>query len=324
MNIKINKYLSYFFQFLLFFVLFYLLFNASINYLIFPFAFGMLFSLAWANQKVWILSPAFILVGILVEPSMENAICVLVTIFCLILPYFFHVLCKKNMKKWEIAIFALLSQTAKVVFDIVGGMSAVLSVVYLIAGLLFLFACICFFEAIIIRGFTNKLTSIEIISLFSIFAVLCSGMAVLNIGAFSFLKLFVCFTLLTFAFCATPLLSILLACVSGIGAMIATNNPIFLMPFIMWALVAVVFKKRYRLIMAGGVLAIEVFIGYYFQIYASFGLLEILPVAIACVIFLFVPQSNALCGRNAFAFRQKIVKRNKKTGKICLKMLKSE
>lgn len=290
MNIKINKYLSYFLQFFAFFGFFYLLFHASINYLIFPFAFAMLFSLSWANQKVWLLCPAYILAGILVDASLENVICILVTIFCLILPYFVHVLCKKNMKKWEIIIFAIVSQTAKVVFDVLSNQSPILPLVYLIVGLLFLFACICFFEAIIIRGFTNKLTTIEIISLFSIIAVVCSGLVVLNIGTFSFLKLFVSFALLMFAYCSTPLLTLLLACVAGIGALIATNNPLFLMPFILWALVAVVFKKSHRIFMVISILCIEIFIGYYFNLYASFGVIELLPVVLSCAIFLLIPK----------------------------------
>lgn len=290
MNLKINKYLLVFIQYVAFFGLFYLLFNAGINYLIFPFAFGMLFSLAWANQKVWILVPSFVGAGVLVDPSIESAICLLVTIFCLIVPYFIHVLCKKNIKKWELLIFALLSQTAKVVFEILGGSSPFLSLLYLIAGLLFMTACICFFEAIIIRGFSNKLTMIETISLFSIIAVICSGFSVLNVGSFRFLKLFVSFVLLVFAYCSTPLLTILLSCIAGIGSLVATNNPIFLTPFIFWALVAVLFKKRHRIFMVIGVFAIEIFLGYYFQLYFSFGIIEILPVLISCVVFLILPK----------------------------------
>ena len=44
--------LFYFAQFLGFIILFYVLSLASIGGLIFPFAFSMLFALAWANQKV--------------------------------------------------------------------------------------------------------------------------------------------------------------------------------------------------------------------------------------------------------------------------------
>ena len=200
MNLKINKYLSFILQFVIFLALFFVLFNASINYVIFPFAFGMLFALTWANQKVWLLVPAYIIAGVVYQPTMEFAICMLVCIFCLIVPYFIHILCKKNMKKWEFALFAILSQTANVVFDVISDFSPILSCVSVLLGVLFMYACINVFEAIIIRGFTNKLTSLEIVSLFTIIAAICSGLMMLNISSFSFLKLFMSFVLLVFAF----------------------------------------------------------------------------------------------------------------------------
>ena len=99
MNIKTKKVLQYFLSFLLFFAVFFILFNASVNFLIFPFAFGMLFSLAWANQKIWLLAPAYIGAGLLVSPELETAICLLVCVFCLMVPYLIHTLCKKNIRK---------------------------------------------------------------------------------------------------------------------------------------------------------------------------------------------------------------------------------
>lgn len=287
-------------KFVLFVGLFFVLFNSSVNYLIFPFAFGMLFALAWANQKVWLVAPAYIIAGVIFKPTMEFAICMLVCMFCLIVPYFIHVLCKKNMKKWEFALFAIVGQTANIVFDILGGLSPILSVVSVLLGVLFMFACINVFEAIIIRGFTNKLTSLEIVSLFSIIAALCGGLVMLNIETFSFLKLFVSFILLVFAFCSTPLLTLLVASVAGIGALIATNNPIFVTPFVIWALSVLLFKNRYRIFMIISLICVELVMGYYFKLYTSFGIIEILPVLLSSVAFFCLPK--AWCNEIAVIF----------------------
>lgn len=300
MNLKINKYFSFFLQFVIFLALFFVLFNASINYVIFPFAFGMLFALTWANQKVWLLVPAYIIAGVIYQPTTEFAICMLVCIFCLIVPYFIHILCKKNMKKWEFAAFAILSQTANVVFDVISGFSPILSCISVLLGVLFMYACINVFEAIIIRGFTNKLTSLEIISLFTIIAAICSGLMMLNIEAFSFLKLFMSFVLLVFAFCSTPLLTLLVASIGGIGSLVATNNPIYVAPFIIWAMAVLLFKKRHRIFMVISLICVELIIGYYFNLYLSFGYVEILPVAISCLLFLCLPKG--LCSEIAVIF----------------------
>lgn len=257
---------------------------------IFPFAFGMFFALAWANQKLLLLVPAYIAAGVTFQATYESAICLLVTVFCLVVPYFIHVLCKKVMKKWEFALFAIISQTANIAFAIVNGQFWALPLVSVVVGALFMFACINVFEAIIIRGFTNKLTILEIVSLISMIAAICSGLVVLNIDAFSFLKLFMSFVLLLFAFCSTPLLTLLVAAIGGLGALIATNNPLFVAPFIIWALACLLFKKRFRIFMVVALVAVELVIGYYFKLYLSFGIIEILPVLISCAAFMCLPK----------------------------------
>ncbi len=300
MKFKINKYLLYFLQFLIFIVLFYILFNSSVNLVIFPFAFGMFFALAWANQKLFLLVPSYFIAGIIHDTSWEMAICLVATIFCLVVPYFIHVLCKKNMKKWEFGIFAVLSQIGVVVFDILNGFSPILCIAYMILGVLFMYACIIIFEAIIIRGFTNKLTNVEIVSLFSIIAIVCGGLTLLNIEHFSFLKLFMCFILLIFSYCSTPLLTLLVASVGGIGSLISTNNPLFVVPFIVWGLSALLFKKKYRILMVLAVISIELLLGYYFKLYSSFGIIEMLPVLISSLLFLIIP--NKVCSEISTIF----------------------
>lgn len=290
MNIKINKYFAIFLQFLTFLAVFYILFNSSINLVLFPFAFGALFALAWANQKVWILVPAYITAGVIFSPSMEQAICLLVCIFCLILPYFIHVLCKKNMRKWEFFVYALLSQTANIVFDIINGKQYLLPFISLLFGLLFMFACITVLEAFIIRGFSNKLTTLEIVSLFSLIACLCGGLAILNFHNFSLLKLFVCFVLLLFGLCSTHLLTLLVSAVASLGALIATNSPIYFAPFMLWALAILLFKNRLKILSVISLVCVEILIGYYFKLYPSYGWLEILPVALSSLAFLVIPK----------------------------------
>ena len=288
---KINKYLDMAIKFCLFTFLFFLLFNASINQILYPFAFGMLFALTWANQKVYLLAPAYLLAGLITDFSLENAIVLLVTIFVLIVPYFIHVLCKKVMRKWEFGIFAVLSQIGKIIFEILGGFSPILSVVNVVLGVLYLYLAIVIFEALIIRGFSNKLTSLELVSLFVLVMSLCAGFVNLNIESFSFLKLFVSFLILVFAYTSSPILTLLLAITAGVGALIATNNPLYMAPFVLWAMSALMFKNHHKIFMVIGVLCVEVLIGYYFQLYYSFGIIEALPLIISSVVFFCLPKA---------------------------------
>lgn len=289
-KINFNLFLSYAIKFLLYIFLFFVLFNAGINNVLYPFAFGMLFALTWANQKVYLLAPSYIIAGLINDFSLENAICLLVTIFVLIVPYFVHVICKKNMRKWEFLIFATLSQVGELVFQILSGFSPILAVVNIVLGVLYMYGAIIIFEAIIIRGFTNKLTSLELVSLFVIVASLSAGFVNLNIYDFSFLKLFVSFLILIFAYSSTATLTLLVSITSGLGTLIATNNPMYVTPFVLWAMCALLFKSHHKIFMVIGVLCIEVVIGLYFNLYAGFNIVMALPILISCVVFMVLPK----------------------------------
>ena len=228
---KFDKFLKGALSFCAYTLLFFVLQNASINNLLYPFAFGMLFALAWANQKVYLLIPAYLISGLAINFSFENAISLLTTSLFLIVPYYIHVLCKKVMKKWEFGLFALLSQTAFLVFSILENNSILLSAVNIILGVLYMFLAIVIFEALVVRGFTGKLTTLEFVALFVLVLSLCSGLVGVKIGEFSLLKLFVSLIILIFAHTSTSILTLLCAITAGLGALFATNNPIFVTPF---------------------------------------------------------------------------------------------
>lgn len=289
-KINLNNYLNSLLKFVIFIFLFFVLFKANINNILSPFAFGMLFALTWANQKVYLLAPAYLVAGLLNQFSFEKAISLLCTLFVLILPYFIHILCKKNMKKWEFGIFAVLSQTAQVVFEILSGFSPILSVVNIVLGTLFMYSSIVIFEALIIRGFTNKLTSLELVSLFTIVLSLSAGLVNLNIYNFSFLKLFVSFLILVFAYSSTPILTLLVAITGGLGALLSSNNPMYVTPFVLLALLALIFKNHHKIFMIVGVLCVEVLAGIYFNLYTSFGIVEVLPLILSSLSFFLIPK----------------------------------
>ena len=60
--------------------MFFVLSRASLNGLVYPFAYGLLFALAWANQKVWLLAPAFLVGNIANNYSFEGIICSVVAV----------------------------------------------------------------------------------------------------------------------------------------------------------------------------------------------------------------------------------------------------
>ena len=282
--------LFYFSEFLGFIILFYVLNLASIGGLIYPFAFSMLFALAWANQKVWILAPAYLIGAMVVNFSVVNGICTLVTIFVLIFPYYIHVMCKKSMKKWELFVCAVISQTATICFQALNGINPALIVVNIITGLLFCFICISFFEPLLLRGTAFKFSNFEIICSCIILTAFSSGLNNFNIYNFSFLKLFASFMILASVYISSAKSSLLIASLIAFGSTVCSNNPVYFAPLIIWAMCAGIFKTQQRIFSLIALVLSELVCGFYFQFYYSFGIIEILPVLIGSLIFYLIPK----------------------------------
>ncbi len=309
--------LNYVLYFLLYTLLFFILSRASVYGQIYPFAFGMLFALGWANQKLWLLCPAFIVGMIINNHDFYGIISIISTILLLIIPYYIHVKIKKPMKKWELFVYAILSQTSRVVFNILEGVNPVFVAFEPIIGGAYLFACITIFEPLIIRGFSSKLTSSELICGAIVLMSVSAGLASCDIFGFSLVKLFVSLAILTIAYCGKGYYSLYFACIMGLGTLISSNNAIFIAPFVIWALAVVAFKFRNRAFPAVAIIASEAMIGFYFELYYSFGIIEFLPVLISALVFFIVPskvykQFSILlsCGSERMAIKS-VINRNR-------------
>ncbi len=287
---KTKKYLYYSLSFLIFTGLFYILFHASISNLFYPFAFGMMFALVWSNQKIWVVCPAYLIAGILNNWGVYNIISVICTAFCVAAPYLIHVLLKKNMKIWELGIYALISQVAQVVLSYVGGGVFYYEIISTFVGILFMYLMIMILDAVLVRGLAYKLTSLELISGGVFLAVLSDGLTFATIGPFSFLKLFVSFTILFIAFSSKSYYSVFVSLIMGIGTLIGMNNPVYIAPFAIWAVSISLFKSYSKYLMPVALMASECLCGFYFNLYYGFSPLEIIPVAVSCIAFFCIPN----------------------------------
>ena len=288
-NMK-NK-VKYIIKFLLFTLLFFVLSRAGINGIIYPFAFSMLFALAWANQKVWLLIPAYIIGSIANNYAFEGIISVLVTVSMLALPYYIHISVKKPMSKLELFAFCGISQTAWIVFSILGGMEIYVVILSIIVGLVFLFLALSIFEPLISRGFSYKLTLPELIAGGVILLSIASGLESCNLYGFSFFKLFVSFLLLTLSHTSSGGRTVIFAGLMGLGALMGSGNPMYMAPLIIWAIAIISFKFINRFLPAIGLVLSEVLITFYFDLYYGFTIASFMPVVISSVVFLLLPNA---------------------------------
>lgn len=309
--------LYFVFIFLVYTLLFFVLSKASIYSEILPFAFPMLFALAWANQKVWLLSPAYFIGYIINYHTFQDFIICITTILFLVLPYYIHVVLKKSMKKYELFIYALLSQISYVVFGVLGGINPAFIVCSVVIGLLFLLACDTIFEPIIIRGFAYKLTVSEIVCGTIILMAFASGLTNCDIYGFSILKLFVSFLLLVISFSSNVAYTMVFASVMGVGSLLPNNNAIFFAPFMIWALAIITLRTQNKIFPALALVLSEFLIGYYFNLYYTFNVLDFVSVILSAVVFVAIPSkcfkeiSVVLSTKNERLAIKNVVNRNR-------------
>ena len=271
-------------------LLFFVLSKASLQGVAYPFAYGMLFALAWANQKVWLVGATYLFGSSLASFSLEGFVASLITVLFLIIPYYLHVFCKKTMKKWEIFLFSALSQCGFLLFALLNGLSAFAIVAHFAIGLFAMFLEIVIFEALFVRGFKHRLTTLEIIAGAFILMIFSCGLEQCNIYEFSFVKLFASGVILTLAHCASFGVTLGFASVIGLGAMLNANNPQFFAPFLLLALSSCAFKQQNKVFSVVAVVFTELLCTYYFSLYYSVSFISISPVLLSAVMFVCVPE----------------------------------
>lgn len=258
--------------------------------MVYPFAFAMLFALAWAGQKVWLLIPSYILGMIINNHSFEGVIIIVTTVTMLAVPYYIHILMKKPMQKWELFLFCAISQTAQVIFGLLGRVSPFLTILHVAIGLFYLYVALSIFEPLLLRGFTYKLTLFEMVSASLILLTIAGGMAECDIYGFSLLKLFTAFGLLVLSRVSTISQTLIFGSLMGLGGLMSTGNPIFVAPFVLWGLSVIIFRKLNRAFSAISIIVAEVITTFFFDLYFSFSIVSFLPILLSAIVFVCVPE----------------------------------
>lgn len=287
------------FRYFLIFFAFYIFSRAGIDGQVFPFGFSFLYAMCWCSFNPLILGSTYVVAAYLASFSLVSLLCAGVTSVVMIACFYLHLKFKKPMKSWLMAIYCLISQTCYLYFAISQTGMFLFPVISVVLGILFFFAVIKFFEAIIIRGFASKLTSSEIICGGVVLLALSCGLATINIFGFELIKLCATVAILLVCFCFDNLTTLTISAVMGAGAMLAANQTEYACVFVIWALVVCVFKFKNRLFPVLGLLAIEAALGFYFGVYGAYSWIDALPVVAGAVAFLCVPNS-VVCELSGF------------------------
>ncbi|MBO4412658.1 MAG: SpoIIE family protein phosphatase, partial [Clostridia bacterium] len=246
----------------------------------------------WCNNKVYILAPLYVVANFCATFSLFSLYSALFTVLVLLLTYFIHLKAKKRMKYYHIGLYALFSQAGYLFLQIYLNGKLVAPILNVMLGLLFLAACVKLFEAIVIKGFAFKLTIDEIVCSGVILAIFASGICGLSVGSFEIIKFFAAFLILISSYCVASTASFFISAIFGFGALMALNNPIYVTAFVLWTLVVNCFKTSNKFFAGISLLAVEALLGWYFNIYSNFNVFSYLPVVIACVFYVCLPNKS--------------------------------
>lgn len=272
-------------------VLFFILSRACIYGQIYPFAFSMLFALAWANQKPYIIFPAYSVGFILNNLSWWGMVEVVCVVGLLAIPYSIHYLLKKPMKKFELFAYCLLSQTAFLVFAIISNVSPIVIVATPILGIGFLYLCIKIFEPLILKGRRYSLSASERVSLGIVLMALSDGLVSCDIYGFSVTKLVVATSLLVVSYSSSLSRSNIFAIVIALGTLVRAGNPVYVAPFMIWAVCLAMFRGKNRYVSIVAIVIGELLCVYYFKLYYTTYFLQFIPVIAGGLIFAILPNS---------------------------------
>ena len=280
---EITKYLAIF-------LCFYVFAKGNILGCVYPFAFGLLFALMWCNHKVYILAPLYVIATFLATFDLLSLYASLGTILVLLITYFIHFRAKKRMNYWLVGIYALISQIPYLTLQILLNSNVVAPVVSVLLGIMFLFACVRLFEAVIVRGFAYRLSVDEIICAGIILMAFASGVCTFNFGDFQVVKFFASVAILASCYCFNVSSCVYVAGIMGVGALLSQGVSIYVSAFVLWGMIVSCFKSVHKIFASISLLAVEAALGWYFGIYGGYSIISYLPVLIASVLFVCIPN----------------------------------
>ena len=277
-------------KYLLFFALFYVLNKANINYYITPFYFGIFFALIWCNQNVLILSPLYIVARYLTALSLFDLYGAMFGVGVMLIIYGIHQKLKKPIRQIFFLPYALVCIALDVFFKIYYGANPIYQTIEVVVGLLFMFATMKFFEVLIVRGVRGRMTSLELICGGSVLSAIFCGLSTFSFWGFELVKFFAFFVVLFVSYSFDAKTTLFMSAIMGIGTLLNSNNALYISPIIIWALVAVCFKTKHRVVPLLCAFASEIVIGYYFSLYYSYSVISFLPCLISGLLYLALPH----------------------------------
>ena len=280
------------FKYILFFFTFIILNKACINGNIYPFSIGFYIAILWCEQNVISVSCFYLLSKLITLTSTTNYLVFVVEIIVWLFVILLHKFIKKPIKTYLIILYTIISESLFIYYSIGQKELLFYCFVSICFTIIYALGLTHFFKSILVRKTSLKMTLDEIICGCMFIVSISIGLSAFDIYGFSIFKCFAVLSILVFSLVLKNTSCILIALIIGLGNAIYAMDITSIAIFCLISTIALCFKDTNKFISSLAVILCDTILGLFFKVYTSYNYLDILPVILACFIFILLDKKE--------------------------------
>ena len=250
-----------------------------------PFALGFFVAIIFVKRNFIISSFAYVICVLILDFSIAGAIVAVSPPVVLTLAYYVHKLIKRPVGMIAVNVYAFLSQIPSIVF---AGYTIGLYVTLLnvISAQMFCYCAVTVIFAVVSRRLKLKLTVDEIISGAVVIGALALGLYHVEFYGFRLAFTVIAFVTLLLGYVAGIKPTFIVALSSGVGICLSGAPLSIVGALVLWSVAAVAFKHlNNSIVTAVTLVSFEAILGFYFNAYGEYGLVNLAAVAVGAICF---------------------------------------
>lgn len=240
------------------------------------------------SGNVWIVSLLYLASSCLY--GFPNIVQCAVRVAVMVSVMLIHRWLHKQIGKKLLIVYVLLGNIFYLVYgysDIGAFMDKVVNV---LLGTALAFVSIYTFRCVFVRGIRYRPSMDETICIALFWLICCFCMAKTDIWIYNISMFVIPIVVLLSLFCLGDLASTLTAFVSGLAVAIATGQMQFVVLYMSIAVMALLTNRANRYLASLSIVAVDIALAYFLDIYTTFDIYVLLPMAIACIITMIIPS----------------------------------
>lgn len=274
---------------LLIFVVGYLMCLAGFNKLVLPFFVAFVFAVFFVFNNYF-----YYIFGLILSVLLFNfgvrGIVVDLNIFLVVVALIFIFKKMGRLKLWALIPFVLLAEVMQVLFSIKTSQGFIISIIGVFVSVVFLYSYILYFKTIKVRGIGSKLTLDELLGLVLLVVPIIYATSKIYMYRFSLVEFILPLCVLLASGVLEDKSAFGFSVILSLGVGFNRLSLALVGNYILVAVSVIVVKKAGKIIQVCTMIVLSLMLGIYFKLYDNLGLIGLLPLTLAGVIYIIIPN----------------------------------